>query len=78
MRELLRANAPKARQLLRKLIDRRIVFNPDTSTRRYRFVANGTMSQLLSGLVGPQAVASPTGTDGQGPKLDGIIRRRAA
>jgi hypothetical protein len=60
-KELLRANAPKARQMLRKLIDGRIVFNPDTSTRRSRFVANGTMSQLLSGLVDPQAVASPTG-----------------
>jgi site-specific DNA recombinase len=60
-RELLRANAPKARQMLRKLIDGRIVFNPETSLRRYRFVANGTMSQLLSGLVDPQAVASPNG-----------------
>jgi hypothetical protein len=62
-KELLRANAPRARQMLRKLVEGRIVFNPDTSKRRYQFVATGTMSQVLSGLVDPQAMASPAGFD---------------
>lgn len=60
-KELLRANAPKARQMVRKLVEGRIVFNPDASKRRYDFVATGTMAQFFSGLVDPQAVASPRG-----------------
>jgi hypothetical protein len=78
-KELLRANAPKARQMLRKLIDGRIVFNPDTSKRCYRFVANGTMSQLLSGLVYPQCMASPRGiADGACLPVEGFADLRDA
>jgi hypothetical protein len=40
----------------------RIVFNPDTSMRRYNFVQTETISRFLSGLVGPQGVASPRGS----------------
>ena len=78
-KELLRANAPRARQVLRKLIEGRIVFNPDTSKRRYEFVATGTMCQLISGLVDPQAMASPSGFDRRGCLiLHGISDLKAA
>jgi hypothetical protein len=74
---LLRANAPKARQMLRKLIEGRIVFNPDTSKRLYRFVATGTMSQMLNGLVDPRALASPKGLAPRVPPIGGPLERAA-
>jgi hypothetical protein len=41
---------------------------------------DGDYGRLLERATGiyVKRVTSPTGTDGQGPKLDGIIRRRAA
>jgi hypothetical protein len=37
---LLRAQAPKARQMLQKLIEGRIVFTPNPATRRYALRRN--------------------------------------
>ena len=56
---LLRKHAPIARQMLRKLVEGRIVFTPDRKTRRYTFLATGTLANLFSGMVCPLAGASP-------------------
>jgi hypothetical protein len=61
-RALLRKHAPIARQMLRKLVDGRIVFTPDQKARRYTFRATGTLTTFFSGIVCPQGVTSPTGT----------------
>jgi site-specific DNA recombinase len=60
-RGLLREHAPRARQMLRKLIEGRIVFTPDQKGVRYSFTFKGTMANVFNGLVDPFAVASPTG-----------------
>jgi len=60
---LLRKHAPIARQMVRKLVNSRIVFTPDRASRRYTFLAPGTLTNFFSGMVCPQAVASPTGFD---------------
>jgi site-specific DNA recombinase len=60
-RALLRKHAPIARQMLRKLVEGRIVFTPDLEARRYRFTMPGTLANFFSGIVCPQAMASPTG-----------------
>jgi len=49
-----------ARQMLRKLVEGRIVFTPDQQARRYTFRATGTLATFFSGIVCPQAMASPT------------------
>jgi hypothetical protein len=56
---LLRKHAPIARQMLRKMIDGRIVFTPQPETRSYGFKIPGDLSSLFNGLVRPQGVASP-------------------
>jgi hypothetical protein len=61
-RGLLRKHAPIARQMVRKLVEGRIVFTPDPEARRYTFLATGTLANFFSGIVCPQAVASPTST----------------
>jgi hypothetical protein len=58
---LLRKHAPIARQMVRKLVEGRIVFTPDREATRYSFLATGTLANFFSGIVCPQAVASPTG-----------------
>jgi hypothetical protein len=58
---LLRKHAPIARQMVRKLVEGRIVFTPDRDARRYSFLATGTLANFFSGIVCPQAVPSPTG-----------------
>lgn len=58
---LLREHAPRARQMLRKLIEGRIVFTPDRKGVRYSFTFKGTMANVFNGLVDPLALASPTG-----------------
>lgn len=50
-----------ARQMVRKLVEGRIVFTPDREERRYTFLATGTLANFFSGIVCPQAVASLTG-----------------
>jgi hypothetical protein len=60
---LLRKHAPIARQMVRKLVEGRIVFTPDRATRRYTFLATGTLANFFSGMVCPQAMASPKATD---------------
>ena len=44
--------------MVRKLVEGRIVFTPERETRRYRFMATGTLANFFSGIVCPQAVAS--------------------
>jgi len=61
-RHLLRAHVPQARQMIRKLIEGRIVFTPNTDTRRYAFSIPGTLARFFNGLVNPQGMASPRGT----------------
>ena len=58
---LLRKHAPIARQMVRKLVEGRIVFTPDREARRYSFLATGTLANFFSEIVCPQAVASPKG-----------------
>lgn len=48
---LLRKHAPIARQMMRKLVEGRIVFTPDREARRYRFRVPGTLANFLSGIV---------------------------
>ena len=57
-RRCCRKHAPIARQMVRKLINSRIVFTPDRASRRYTFLAPGTLTNFFSGMVCPQAVAS--------------------
>jgi len=59
---LLRKRAPIARQMVRKLIEGRIVFTPEREARRYTFRATGTLANFFSGIVCPPAMASPTGS----------------
>jgi hypothetical protein len=61
-RGLLRKHAPVARQMLRKLIEGRIVFTPQPETRSYRFVISGSLVKFFNGIVCPQGMASPGGT----------------
>lgn len=58
---LLRKHAPIARQMVRKLVEERIVFTPDREGRRYTFLPTGTLANFFSGIVCPQGLASPTG-----------------
>ena len=41
---LLRKHAPIAQQMVRKLVEGRIVFTPDREARRYSFLATGTLA----------------------------------
>lgn len=58
---LLRKHAPIARQMVRKLVEGRILFTPDRENGRYTFRMTGTLANFFSGIVCPQAMASPTG-----------------
>jgi site-specific DNA recombinase len=62
-RALLRKHVEQGQQLLRRLIVGRLILYPeaDEDGRYYRFKGQGTLSRLLAGM-GPQNVASPTGT----------------
>ena len=76
---LLREHAPRARHMLRKLIEGRIVFTPDRKGVRYAFTFKGTMANVFNGLVDPLAVASPSGIALPGltsrtPKLVWMLR----
>jgi hypothetical protein len=78
-RGLLWKHAPIARQMVRKLVEGRIVFTPDREARRYTFLATGTLANFFSGIVCPQAVASPTGTaDGWPLPVKGFSDLKAA
>ena len=61
-RGLLRRRAPQGRQILRKLIEGRLVLTPDREevTPYYTFTGNGTLTGLLSGVI-PHKVASLRG-----------------
>jgi hypothetical protein len=63
-RGLLTQHVAQARQILRRLLTRRVRFVPETrdGTPGYRLEAEGTLRPLLGAFV-PQVV-SPTGTDG--------------
>ncbi len=60
-RALLRKHAPIARQMVRKLVEGRIVFAPDREAGLYRFTVPGTLGDFFSGIVQPLALASPAG-----------------
>ena len=70
----LRKHAPIPRQMVRKLVEGRIVFTPDPEAGRYRFTMPGTLGNFFSGIV-PLAMASPTGI---APFMRGRVERRAA
>ena len=57
--ELLRAHAQQARQMLRKLIDGRILVHPRDGEAVLEFRC--TAGRLIAGLVVPKAVVAPTG-----------------
>ena len=50
-RALLKAEPVKARQILRKLLKGRLVFEPDPERREYRFHGETSYGRLLAGLV---------------------------
>ncbi len=58
-RALLRKHAPIARQMVRKLVEGRIVFTPDREAGLYRFTVPGVLGNFFSGIVQPLAMASP-------------------
>jgi hypothetical protein len=64
-RSLLKRHTPQARQILSKMLRDKLVFTPEQrgDQRGYRFTGEGTITELLTGLVPEfsQAVASPTG-----------------
>jgi hypothetical protein len=72
---LLRKHAPIARQMVRKLVEGRIVFTPDREARRDTFLAQGTMATFFSGIVCPQAIASPAGFGTAGAARSDAMRR---
>ncbi len=53
-RGLLRDHAPKARQILRRLIDGRVTFYPDPKRRMYRFETTGSLVRRFEGFVDVQ------------------------
>jgi hypothetical protein len=55
---LLHKHAPIARQMVRKLVEGRILFTPDRESRRYIFRMTGTLTNLFSGM-DRVAMASP-------------------
>ena len=61
-RSLLGRHAPQGQQILRKLIDGRLLMTPypDATPAHYEFEGTGTLVGLLAGIV-PHKVASPTG-----------------
>ena len=61
-KRLLRRRAPQGRQILRKLIEGRLLLTPHPGevTPYYTFTGTGTLTGLLSGVL-PHKVASPTG-----------------
>ncbi len=60
---LLRKHAPIARQMVRKLVEGRIaLLPPNARLAATGFMATGTLANFFSGIICPQAVASPTGT----------------
>ncbi len=59
-RGLLTRHVTRARQILKKLVVGRIVFRP-VGDGAYEFTGQATVGRLLSGLVRPKAVVSPTG-----------------
>ena len=61
-RGLLRLRAPQGRQILRKLIEGRLVLTPHREgvAPYYTFTGSGTLTSLLSGVL-PHKVASPSG-----------------
>jgi hypothetical protein len=50
-RDLLGAEPVKAHQILRKLVDGRLLFTPDTEQRIYTFKGNATYGRPLAGVV---------------------------
>ena len=63
-RSLLRRHAPQGQQILRKLIDGRLLMtpHPNHTPAYYTFEGTGTLVGLLAGIV-PHKVASPTGLE---------------
>ena len=61
-RGLLLRNVPEARALLRLMLPDPIIFTPDAlgERRGYRFRARVHVGRLISGVVDPTSVASPT------------------
>jgi hypothetical protein len=57
---LLGAEPVKARQIMRKLIEGRLVFTPDADKGMYEFKGNGSYGRLIAGIVG-QNVWCPRG-----------------
>ena len=59
---LLRRHAPQGQQILKKLIEGRLLMTPfaDETPAYYRFEGTGSLVGLLAGIV-PQKGASPTG-----------------
>lgn len=55
-RGLLRKHAQIARQMVRKLVEGRIVFTPDREAHHYTFLTTGTLANFFSGILCPQTV----------------------
>lgn len=70
-----RKHAPIARQMVRKLVEGRIVFTPDREARRYTFLATGNPGDLLQ----RDCLSTSGGVpNGIAPFLGGTLLRRAA
>lgn len=50
----------QARQMLRRLLDGRIIFTPRPDVRGVEFAGDRDLGQVFAGLVLPDALASPT------------------
>ncbi len=76
-RTTLRTETPEARQVIRQIVVDRIAFEAteEAGARAYRYRGTYTLGGLFEGIVGPQAVASPTGTV---PGLPNSFSRRLA
>jgi hypothetical protein len=60
-RAILTEESTQARQMLRTLLDGRLVFTPRPEINGVEFTGHGDYGRLFAGLIGSQALASPTG-----------------
>jgi hypothetical protein len=61
---LLTRHVAQTRQILRKLLVGRLRFTFDAESQTCEFTGQGAFDPILSGILGPKALVSPTGMEG--------------
>jgi hypothetical protein len=76
---LLARQAPEARGILRELLVGKLVFTPreDARGRYYEFTGQGTLSELLAGVICTDGLVTPAGNDRiWTPEFQGVVETR--